>query len=131
MIGNLAAFAGVAAAQRLARALCRVAGVPWSQPVEWVGGPWCAIPDGRRGGHEIHRLHYLDAWFGVVEVSRPESVFIVRHGPIVAAVEWAPDGGGTVRGFLARDELTGGGAAEMMRWHAAQEARWEREVWNG
>ena len=37
-------------------------------------------------------------------------------------------GGGTTRVFLAADELTGDGAAEMRRWHAAQEHRWYDEM---
>lgn len=126
-VARLAALAGVAIAQRAGGALCRVAEVDWSQRVEWCGGPWCASePDAGIIPHST--LYYLEAARFGGSVQRQPHTYVMRNGPFVVAVEWAPDGGGTTRVFLAADELTGDGAEEMRRWHAAKERRWYDEM---
>lgn len=134
-VAGLSALAGLALAQRAALALCRVADVPWSRRITWVGGPWCVTPLDTRGLYQLAMLHYLEpARFGG-GLGFPERVAVIRHGPIVAAVEWAPDGGGTTRVFLAADELVGAGAAELRRWHEGRERARDEEmrrmVWEG
>lgn len=127
MLGALS-LAGVALAQRVARRCAEAAGVWWCQRVEWCGGPWCAKPDGVDFGAPLHTLLWLESAFLRTETSLPERVRLVRVGAFVAAVAWAPDGGGTTRVFLASNELKGDGAAEMWRWHEARERRSAAEM---
>lgn len=121
MAPRVLSLAALMLSQRVARRCAEVTGLWWCQRVAWCGGPWCAKPDGDHYGAPLHSLLFLESAFFRTEVSPPERVRLVRLGAFVAAVEWAPDGGGTTRVFLAAEELTGGGAAEMWRWHEGRE----------
>lgn len=112
----------LALAQAVARWGARKSGLPWSHRVKWQGGAWCAKSDGCNfdGKTPLHRMlfSYRATW---VCPYREQRVTLVRLGGIVAAEEWAPDGGGMTWLFLASDEVKGDAAEEM--WQRQEEAR--------
>lgn len=117
---SVMALAILALAQAVARWGARKSGLPWSHRVKWQGGAWCAKPDGCDfDGRTTLRRVLFASRYG--RPYREQRVTLVRLGAIVAAEEWAPDGGGMTWVFLASDEVKGGAAEEM--WRRQDEAR--------
>ena len=110
----------LALAQTVARWGARKSGLPWSHRVKWQGGAWCAKSDGRDfdGRTPLRRMLFSSRHGRPYQEQR---VFLIRLGAIVAAQEWAPDGGGMTWVFLASDEVHGDAAEEM--WQRQDEAR--------
>lgn len=114
------ALAILALAQAVARWGARNSGLYWSHLVKWQGGAWCAKPDDVDFDAKtpLHEVLFSSRYGRPYQWRR---VTLVHLGAIVAAEEWAPDGGGMTWVFLASDEVTGD-AAEAM-WRRQDEAR--------
>lgn len=102
----------LALAQAAARWGARKSGLPWSHRVKWQGGAWCAKLDGCDfdGKTPLHTMLFSSRYG---RPYREQRVSLVRLGAVVAAEEWAPDGGGMTWLFLASDEVRGDAAEEM------------------
>ena len=117
---SVMALAILAMAQAVARWGARKSGLPWGHRVKWQGGAWCAKPDGCDfdGRTPLRRVLFASRYG---RPYREQRVTLVRLGAIVAAEEWAPDGGSMTWVFLASDEVQGDAAEEM--WQRQDEAR--------
>lgn len=113
---SIVGLAILALAQAVARWGAHKAGVPWGDPIKWQGGAWCVKPDGRYFSTPMHRILFSSRYGRPYQEWR---VTLVRMGALVAAREWAPDGGGRTLVFRASDEVKGAAAEEMWQRQAA------------
>lgn len=113
---SIVGLAILALAQAVARWGARKAGLYWSHLVKWEGGVWCAEPDGHYFSSPMHMILFSTRRGVPYQKQR---VTLVRLGALVAASEWAPDGGGRTWVFRASDEVKGAAAEEMWQRQAA------------